>query len=277
MDKGTVFGFILGVGFIVFAIVLSGLDNVFLFWNISAVLIVFGGAISAVLIAFPLKTVLKSPTYLRKSFIHEENNPQAIIEQIVTLSETARRQGLLALENHLEEIENPFLAEGIQMVVDGLPTESVEKILNSEINAMNVRHKQGRSLIANYGRFTPAFGMIGTLVGLILMFAHLDPETIGTGMAVAILTTLYGAVVSYLLFLPIAEKLATLNDSELQMREMMLQGVIALQTGEHPRVIRLKLQTYLAPEERPKDIYLAPNSMIEEETEEMLTEEKIAA
>jgi chemotaxis protein MotA len=110
-------------------------------------------------------------------------------------------------------------------------------------------------LIANYGKFTPAFGMIGTLVGLVLMFAHLNPETIGTGMAVAILTTLYGAVVSYLLFLPIAEKLAILNDSETQLHEMILTGILAIQAGEHPRVIRMKLQTCLITGERPEDDY----------------------
>ncbi|MDR2756450.1 MAG: MotA/TolQ/ExbB proton channel family protein [Planctomycetaceae bacterium] len=285
MDKGTFLGCFLGMGLIVFAVVLSGLDNLLLFLNIPAFLIVFGGAIASVLIAFPFKTVLKLPLYLRKSFIHEEPHLQTAINQIVVLSEVARRKGLLALEYHLDEINDPFLAEGIQMVVDGLPAENVEKILNSEINAMNIRHKQGRSLIANYGKFTPAFGMIGTLIGLVLMFAHLNPETIGTGMAVAILTTLYGAAVSYLLLLPIAEKLAILNDSEVQIREMMLEGILAIQTGNHPRVIRMKLQTYLLPNERPKDVYFTQdddseinlNTEENNEEKEIPTKEKTAA
>ncbi|MDR2705117.1 MAG: MotA/TolQ/ExbB proton channel family protein [Planctomycetaceae bacterium] len=276
MDRGTFFGCFLGAGLIVFAIVLGGWDNLFLFWNIPAMLIVFGGAIASVMIAFPLKTVRKLPAYLRKSFVHEELQPQPLINQIVALAETARRNGLLALEYHLEEINDSFLAEGIQMVVDGLPSECIEKILRAEVNAMNVRHKLGRSLIANYGKFTPAFGMIGTLVGLVLMFAHLNPETIGTGMAVAILTTLYGAVVSYLLLLPIAEKLAILNDSEMQWREMILTGILAIQAGEHPRVIRMKLQTYLLPNERPKENYSDKNDLAENEINSK-TEDKIAA
>jgi chemotaxis protein MotA len=276
VDRGTFFGCILGVGLIVFAIILGGWDNLFLFWNIPAMLIVFGGAIASVMIAFPLKTVFKLPVYLRKSFIHEELHPQNMINQIVALAETARRNGLLALEYHLEEFNDSFLSEGVQMIVDGLPSESVEKILNAEINAMNIRHKLGRSLIANYGKFTPAFGMIGTLVGLVLMFAHLNPETIGTGMAVAILTTLYGAVVSYLLLLPIAEKLAILNDSEIQWREMILTGILAIQAGEHPRVIRMKLQTYLVPDERPKEDYSAKNDFAETEINSKIDEKNAA-
>ncbi|MDR3198856.1 MAG: motility protein A [Planctomycetaceae bacterium] len=280
MDKGTFFGCFLGMGLIVFAVVLGGADNLLLFLNLPAFLIVFGGAIASVMIAFPLKTVFRLPLYLRKSFVHEEPQPQHIINQIVALAETARRNGLLALEYQLDDIREPFLVEGIRMVVDGLPAENVEKILNSEINTMNLRHKHGRSLIANYGKFTPAFGMIGTLVGLVLMFARLNPETIGTGMAVAILTTLYGAVVSYLLLLPIAEKLAILNDSEVQLREMMLKGILAIQTGDHPRVVRMKLQTYLLPEERPKDNFFTQNNTVEEDEEKITepeTKEKLAA
>jgi chemotaxis protein MotA len=290
VDKGTFFGCFLGAGLIVFAVILGGLDNLSLFLNIPAFLIVFGGAIAAVMVAFPLKTVLRLPLYLRKSFFHEEPRPHQIIDQIVALAQTARRNGLLALEYHLDEIQDSFLTEGVRMVVDGLPAECVEKILKSEINTMNSRHKQGRSLIAHSGKFTPAFGMIGTLIGLVLMFAHLNPETIGTGMAVAILTTLYGAVFSYLLLLPVAGKLAVLNDSENQMREMMLTGILAIQNGEHPHVIRMKLQTYLSPEERPKEDYfnkynsfeennkneeeIIPESMTQNQTE---TEERIAA
>lgn len=278
MDRGTFFGCFLGAGLIVFAIVLGGWSNLFLFWNIPAMLIVFGGAVASVMIAFPLKTVWKLPVYLRKSFIHEEFQLPIIINQLVALAETARRNGLLALEYHLEEINHSFLAEGVQLIVDGLPSECVEKILRSEINAMNVRHQLGRSLIANYGKFTPAFGMIGTLVGLVLMFARLDPETIGTGMAVAILTTLYGAVVSYLLLLPIAEKLAILNDSEIQLHEMIFTGILAIQAGEHPRVLRMKLQTYLTPAERPHEDYFSQKDIsISENEVNTETEKKTAA
>jgi chemotaxis protein MotA len=274
VDKGTFFGCFLGLGLIVFAVVWGGWDNLLLFCNIPAVFIVFGGAAASVLIAFPFKTVLKLPAFIRQSFVHKEHHPQQIIEQIIALAETARRNGLLLLEDHLETIEEPFLADGVRMVVDGLSAENVERILNSEINSMNLRHKHGRSLIAHYGKFTPAFGMIGTLVGLVLMFAHLDPNTIGTGMAVAILTTLYGAVVSYLLLLPIAEKLAILNDSEIQIHEMILKGVLALQNGEHPRVIRMKLQTYLLPEERLKEDYFIKNNKPEDEEENEYQEQK---
>jgi chemotaxis protein MotA len=274
MDRGTIFGCIFGAGFIVFAVAVGGIDNLLLFWNVPAMLIVFGGAFAAVMIAYPLKSVLKLATYISKGFFHKEDHPQKIIEQIVSLSEAARREGILALESRLYEIDDPFLVNGIQMVVDGLPPVTIEKILSSELDSMNIRHNRGRTVISSLGKFTPAFGMIGTLIGLVLMFAHFNPETIGAGMAVAILTTLYGSVVSYLFLLPIAEKLATLNDSELQLREMMLKGITAIQAGEHPRVIRLKLLTCIPPNERPQnETYFETVST----DDEVVIEEKQAA
>ncbi|MDR0336268.1 MAG: MotA/TolQ/ExbB proton channel family protein, partial [Planctomycetaceae bacterium] len=161
-DKGTFFGIFLGFGLIVFSVVLGGLDNLWLFCNIPAILIVFGGAAASILIAFPVGVVFRFFLFVRKSFVHEELQPQHIIEQIVTLTETARRNGLLALEDFSENIKEPFLADGIRMVVDGFSAENIEKILRSEINSMNQRHKQGYALIVHSGKFTPAFGMIGT-------------------------------------------------------------------------------------------------------------------
>lgn len=153
----------------------------------------------------------------------------------------------------MDEIDDPFLAGGIRMAVDGMSPEVVEAIMNTEIDAVNARHNYGRSVVANFGKYAPAFGMIGTLVGLVLMLADLDPDKVGSGMAVALLTTLYGAILSNLFFLPMADKLGFINDFELQVMEITLKGVVAIQAGENPRVVQQKLLTYIPPNDRPAE------------------------
>ena len=253
MDIGTVLGCTLGMGLIFTSIALGGLDKLIVFWDTPSVLIVGGGAVASVMVAYPMKSVLKSAGYVMKSIFNKDNDPLPAIMQIVSLAETARREGLLALENRMEEIDDPFLSGGIRMAVDGMSPEVVESIMNTEIDAVNARHNYGRSIVANYGKYAPAFGMIGTLIGLVLMLSDLDPDTIGSGMAVAMLTTLYGAIASNLFLLPMADKLGFLNDAELQVMEITLKGVISIQAGENPRVIKQKLLTYVAPAERPEE------------------------
>lgn len=253
MDLGTVIGLLLGMGLIVTSIALGGLDKLVIFWDTASVLMVGGGAIASVMVAYPMKSVLKSFNYVKNAFFNRDTDPLTTIMQIVSLSETARREGLLSLENRMDEIDDPFLAGGIRMAVDGMSPEVVENIMNTEIDAVNGRHNYGRSIIANFGKYAPAFGMIGTLVGLVLMLADLDPDKVGAGMAVALLTTLYGAVASNLCFLPIADKLGFLNDGEIRIMEITVKGVVAIQTGENPRVIKQKLLTYVSPNERPEE------------------------
>ncbi len=253
MDIATIVGMALGSGLIVTSICLGGFEKLRYFGDLPSVLIVIGGAIASVLVAYPLRAVLQSIKYGMIAIFHKEYSAQATIEQIVSLAETARREGLLALENRMEEINDPFLASGVRMAVDGMSPEVVEAIMNTEIDAVNARHNYGRSVIANYGKYAPAFGMIGTLVGLVLMLAKLDPATIGSGMAVALLTTLYGAIASNLFLLPMADKLGFVNDFELQVMEITLKGVVAIQAGENPRVIRQKLMTYIPPSDRPSE------------------------
>ncbi len=253
MDIGTIAGCLLGSLLIVASIALGGFNKLLTFWDTASVLVVGGGAIASVMVAYPMKTVLKSFGYFKNTLFNKTPEPLSAILQLVSLAETARREGLLALENRMDEIDDPFLANGIRMAVDGMSPEVVESIMNTEIDAINARHNYARSVVANFGKYAPAFGMIGTLIGLVLMLADLDPDTIGVGMAVALLTTLYGAIVSNLFFLPMADKLGFLNDNELQVMEITLKGVIAIQAGENPRVIKQKLLTYIPPAERPAE------------------------
>ncbi|MDR2756163.1 MAG: motility protein A [Planctomycetaceae bacterium] len=253
MGKATIIGLALGWFLIILSIALGGIDKLAIFINIPSVLMVFGGAIASVLVAYPLSAFLQSLNIIKITFTAQDPDIVQTIMQIVSLAESARREGLLSLENRMEEIDNLFLATGLRMAVDGISPEVVEGIMNTEIDAVNARHVYCQSVIANYGKYAPAFGMIGTLVGLVLMLADLDPDTIGIGMAVALLTTLYGAVVSNLMLLPWADKLGFINANEIQTMEITLKGVIAIQSGENPRVIKQKLLMYLAPKNRPEE------------------------
>ena len=254
MGLSNIIGLILGSGLIVMAIALGGFDKIWLFVDYPSILIVLGGTMASILVAYPLASVLGLHKHILISFTAKERSPLKVIEQIVTLSESARREGLLSLENHLEEIDdNPLLATGIRMAVDGMSPEVVESIMNTEIDAINARHMYGKGMVAKLGQYSPAFGMIGTLIGLVLMLADLNPDTIGAGMAVALLTTLYGAIISNLVFLPWSDKLGFINDDEMQCMEITLKGVIAIQSGENPRVIKQKLLMYLPPAKRPME------------------------
>ena len=257
MGLANIIGLVLGWGLIVVSIIYGAKFDIMktrVFVDIPSVMIVGGGMFASMLVAYPLVSILKTHKYLMITFTAKDREPLKVIEQIVALSESARREGLLSLENHLEEIDdNPLLATGIRMAVDGMSPEVVENIMNTEIDAVNARHMYGKSILSKLGQYAPAFGMIGTLLGLVLMLTDLNPDTIGSGMAVALLTTLYGAVLSNLMFLPWADKLGFINDDEIQCMEITLKGVIAIQSGENPRIIKQKLLMYLPPAQRPAD------------------------
>ena len=251
MGLTNIIGQILGWGLIFMACTANGFKNIFLFIDAASIFIVFGGSFAALLIAYPLAPLLKVHTVAIVTFTAKVREPLKAIEQIVALSEAARREGLLSLENHMEEIDNPFLATGIRMAVDGMSPEVVESIMNTEMDAVNARHEMGKSVFDNLAKSAPAFGMMGTLVGLVVMLSDMNPDTVGSGMAVAIITTFYGALLSNLVCLPWSEKLRMINDEELQEMEITLKGVIAIQSGENPRIIRQKLLMYLPPAQRP--------------------------
>jgi len=253
MDTSTLIACILG-GLLFFCIVVfGGQAGVVPFWSLPALLIVFGGTAVTLFVAFPMKAIVKSLSAVRKCLTTSGNDAKNLIAQVVFFAESARREGLLAQERRLDEVHDPFLAEGLNLIVDGLPPATVESILNSEIEAMQYRHQQSRNIVLHCARCAPAFGMIGTLIGLVLMLTALDAATVGPGMAVAILTTLYGLLAANLVFMPIAEKLKQLHEAEMRIKTMIVRGVLAIQSGEHPRIIQQKLLTFLPPDERPEE------------------------
>jgi chemotaxis protein MotA len=253
MDVATILGLTLAWSMIVLSVVLSG-GSMNAFWNTASVCMVLGGTAGAVLIGFPTRTVARTPKVMLKGLFPRSPDPRLLIKAIVGLSETARREGLLALENRLESIENRFLRLGVQLAIDGNRAEMIEDVMRSEVNAMATRHKEGRAVIDRVGKYAPAFGMIGTLLGLIVMLGNMaDPSSIGGGMAVALITTLYGALLANASFLPISEKLAYLSKQEMIGREIAIRGILAIQSGENPRVIEQKLSTFLPPHLRSRE------------------------
>jgi chemotaxis protein MotA len=250
MDLATVIGVTLAIALIIGSIVMGG-ASFSTFIDIPSLLVVGGGSLGAVLICFPLRTFLLVPGVTKKVFLNRATDYRAIINQLVSLAETARRDGLLALEAKLGQIDNPFIKLGIQMAIDGTRPEVIESILRSEMEAVATRHKDGKNLYDQMGKYAPAYGMIGTLLGLIMMLSNMsDPSGIGKGMAVALITTLYGSVVANVICLPFAEKLAFLNKQELLSLEIIIRGIMDIQSGENPRVIQQKLSTFLPPKQR---------------------------
>ncbi|WP_339732184.1 motility protein A [uncultured Gimesia sp.] len=251
MDKATAGGLVAGVALLLLAIAIAPGSSFAAFIDIPSAAVVIGGAIAACFIAFPGAAMLLFPKVVMKVFFPKQQDMAPVISQIVEFAEIARRDGILALEAKTEEIQDPFILLGVQMAVDGTDVDLMEQILRTEMEAVAGRHKNGKSLMDTVGRYAPAFGMIGTLMGLIIMLGNMDdPEAIGPGMAVALITTLYGAIVSNLFFLPFADKLAYYSKQEFQIREVIVKGLIAIQEGDNPRVIEQKLNTFLPLDQR---------------------------
>jgi chemotaxis protein MotA len=251
MDIASVVGTLGGVSVIVIAIAIAPGASFKAFIDYPSIMVVLGGATASVIISFPLKQFLNTFRVAKNVFFNRQQDFTEVIEQLVSLAETARRDGLLALEGRLEEVDNSFVVLGIQMAVDGTRPEIIEDIMRTEMDAVATRHRNGKGIFDQMGKFAPAFGMIGTLIGLIIMLGNMDdPKAIGPGMAVALITTLYGAVLANLILLPCADKLAFINRHELLSMEIIIRGIMGIQSGDNPRVIEQKLNTFVPPKLR---------------------------
>ena len=249
MDLGSVVGLALGGGMIGVTILLSG--QLGLFISVSSVLTVVFGSFGALLVANPLNRVLGVMKYVNIVFKVPNFEEELIISQLVTFSEKARREGLLALEDDLEGVGDQFLRNGIQLVVDGTDPEVIRNILYNEVNQIQARHAIGIKVFEDWGKFAPAFGMIGTLMGLIQMLGNIeDKSAIGIGMALALITTLYGAIMANLVFVPMAAKLEDRDRDEVLVKEIMIEGILSIQQGDNPRILEQKLTAFVAPERR---------------------------
>ena len=249
LDLATIVGILVGLAFIIMGIMQDG--EISTFFSFASILIVLGGTFAATFVAYPLIVVVDSIKVVRKAFSVHSNEAGFIISKIIVLANTARKEGLLALEEASEEIDDPFLQKGVMLVVDGTDPELVRNLLETELSFVEERHKEGQGIFEVMGTFAPAFGMIGTLIGLINMLRRLDdPSTIGPSMAVALITTFYGSLLANLIFLPIANKLKFRSREEILLKEIMLEGLLSIQAGENPRIIEEKLKAFLPPKIR---------------------------
>jgi chemotaxis protein MotA len=244
MDIATIVGIVCAFALVFSAIMLGG--DIILFFDVPSLMIVLGGTFGATLINYPLPDILRVLKVVRNAFFHRANTVRGLISSFVALAGIARREGILALENKLGDMKDEFMKKGIQLSVDGLEPNSIREILGTEIVSIQERHKLGSEIFTTLGTFAPALGMIGTLIGLVQMLKTMDdPSSIGPSMAIALLTTFYGAIMANLFCLPVAGKLKTRSNQEVMMKELMTEGIIAIAKGDNPRIIEQKLNAYL--------------------------------
>ena len=252
MDLATVGGLVVGFGLIIAAILMGG--PLILFIDAPSIAIVMGGTIACVFIGFPGGTVKTAMGAVKNAFTTKSMDVSESIKLLSELSNRARREGLLSLESAAEEAADDFLKRGLRMVVDGHEADAVEDVLFSELDKMEERHKSSIGVWEGVGAYSPAMGMIGTLVGLVQMLQNMsDPTAIGPAMAVALLTTFYGSVIANIIGIPLANKLKLRSKEELAAKSLVAQGLLSILAGENPRFMVERLNASLAPAQRLED------------------------
>ncbi len=244
MDITSFIGILLGIGLVLWAILLnSGLD---LFINIPSAAVVFGGTIAATAIAYPMNELFRVAGLFIKVFVTKKKDLVQLIDSMVMVCNVARKGGVLAIESKLNEIDNEFLKKGLQFTVDGKDEATVSSLLRGEIKQIQMSHKDGWEIMNEMGKFAPAFGMIGTLIGLVQMLSSLDDvASVGPKMAVALITTFYGALVANLIFIPMTVKLKRRSAAESLEMNLVLEGIIFIRKGVNPRFMKETLEGYL--------------------------------
>ena len=252
MDIATLIGIIVGAVMVVFGILWgNGVSTLQNFVDVPSIIITIGGSLSGLITSYTLKDFLGSFKGVGLAFKDPKYDHGATISKIIELSNVARKEGLLALEEVAQNLDDEFMKKGILLIVDGTEPELVRGILETELDNMDARHKKIAGFYDNWAALGPAWGMIGTLVGLINMLADLnDMASVGPNMAVALVTTLYGSLIANWLCVPIANKLKLINNNEYQMKEIIIEGLLSIQAGENPRVIEEKLKSFLSPDAR---------------------------
>ncbi len=249
MDIATLVGIFMAFALVLGAILMG--SSLALFINIPGLMIVVGGTLGATMINYPLPDILKVTKVVRNAFFHRQQTVKELIGEFVNLAGTARREGILALESSIGDMNDEFMRKGLQLSIDGLEPSSIKEILTTEIDFIQDRHKLGAEIFTTLGTFAPALGMIGTLIGLVQMLQTMeDPSTIGPAMAVALLTTFYGALMANVLFLPIAGKLRNRSSEEVMAKELMAEGIMSIAKGDNPRLLEQKLNAFLSPQLR---------------------------
>lgn len=250
MDIASLIAIVGGIGVIFLGVLTSG-GSIGGIIDIPSIFVTVGGSFFSLFLCDSLKNVLGMFKVMGRCFKTFDYGEKNLIQNMVALSEKARREGILALEEGLDDLDDAFLKSGLRMVVDGTDGNVIRSILENEMNQMEARHMVGINLVTQWAGFGPGFGMLGTVIGLIGMLNNLeDKSSLGPNMAVALVTTLYGSMLANWLFGPMAQKLISQNSAELCSREMVLEGVLSIQAGDNPRILAMKLLTYLDPKTR---------------------------
>ncbi|MDU7631981.1 MAG: motility protein A [Lachnospiraceae bacterium] len=255
MDLTTIIGIVVGLALIIFGGI--GADKIPNFIDSNSMFIVFGGTLAAVVASFPWSTLKQTVKHFKVMVQGKRYDTEKLIDTLVDMAQVARKSGLLALEERAGELDDPFFKQGIMMIVDAAEPEEVRTLLENELATTAERHDEMISVYEKASAFAPGFGMIGTLVGLVNMLMNMDPSeggssTIGTDMGVALITTFYGCVLAQLVFSPMAKKLSIRNNEEVVYKQIMIEGILAMQAGDNPKFLKEKLVTYLSTKERLK-------------------------
>lgn len=251
MDLATIIGVLFGLVVVIGAIVKGGGWQSFI--DIPSLAITMGGMICATMIHFSLPQFLGIFKIIKKTIVSRIPSPSQLIQQMVNYAAINRRDGALALEQEIQNVSDLFFVKGLQMLVDGTEADNIRDLMSLEIQYLQERHSTGKKILEFMGAAAPAFGMIGTLIGLVQMLRNLEsPEAIGSGMATALLTTFYGAFAANLIFIPLAGKLGIYSKAEVTMMEMVTEGVCAIAQGENPTAVREKMQAFVSQSRREK-------------------------
>jgi len=252
MDIATIIGMVSGLGFIAGTILLG--SSLMLFWDTPSVVIVFGGTVACVFVGYPLKDVLSLIKVTMRVFMFKIDKPEDIVANLVEISNKARKGGLLSIEAEIKNAKDPYLAKALQMTVDGVKISDIAAIMQKKMDMVKEGNQTGAAIYTSLAAFAPAFGMIGTLIGLVQMLANLDdPASIGPSMAVAMITTFYGAIIANLFCTPMANKLKIRCGEEISNMNIIYEGIISIREGEHPRLMEDKLSVYLGAGYKPKE------------------------
>ncbi|WP_305043273.1 motility protein A [Geoalkalibacter sp.] len=249
MDLSTILGIVAAFGLMLMAITAG--SGITIFVDFPSLTVVVGGTLGATLVHYPFREVMRAFAVLKKAFFHKDESPTETIEALIRYSNKARKEGILSLQSVVAEIRDPFFVKGVQMAVDGQEPEAMKEMLDREIEYIVERHSEGADIFVAMGAYAPAMGMIGTLIGLVQMLQTMeDPSTIGPAMAMALLTTFYGAVMANILFIPMAGKLKNRSQSEVLKKTLISEGMKSILAGENPRIMEQKLHAFVAPKFR---------------------------
>lgn len=249
MDLSTIIGIVAAFGLMLMAILQGGPLSIFI--NVPSILIVFGGTAGNALVHYPFADVFDALNVAKKTFFHKEPSTGELILQLMDFANKARKEGILALQATMNSISDPFLLKAMQMAVDGQEPETLKRMLMTEVEYIELRHEKGAAIFDSLATYAPAMGMVGTLIGLVQMLQTMDdPASIGPAMAVALLTTFYGAVIANIICAPMAGKLRNRSQDEMLTKTLMIEGMQSILSGENPRVMEQKLHAFIPPKLR---------------------------